>query len=117
MAGHGIGGQRARSIRADLWGKQGGRCCYCEAEFDPRPNSNGYATIEHLVDRAKGGVNARENLALACFACNQRAAREGWSPDYKRHRMRVANLTALAVVEVEHMELPPLYLQQVGRAA
>lgn len=109
-------GRRKRN-RERLMALQGGRCCYCEVEFDANRWGDRYPTIEHIEDRAKGGVNAQHNLALACHACNQRASKEEWSADFKRAKIRAANIIALADLEVEHMELPPLYLQQVGRAA
>ncbi len=29
-------------------------------------------TVDHIIPLSKGGVNALENLALACFHCNRR---------------------------------------------
>lgn len=110
-------GGRKKKLRPKLIAMQGNRCCYCAVEFDDNHWSARYATIEHIEDRAKGGVNAQHNLAMACFACNQRAAIEHWPAHFKRAKIRAANIIALADLEVEHMELPPEYLSQVGRAA
>ncbi len=37
-------------------------------------------TIDHLVDRARGGSNELDNLVLACSACNLRRSRASASP-------------------------------------
>lgn len=108
---------RRKRIRAYLLAAQGGRCCYCEAEFDDNRWGDLYPTIEHIQDRAMGGANAQDNLALACHSCNQRAGKEQWSEAFKRAKIRAANIIALADLEVEHMELPPVYLARAGRAA
>jgi 5-methylcytosine-specific restriction endonuclease McrA len=114
-------GTKAKKIRNALMAKQGCRCCYCGDELKEESVANRlsarYPTVEHIEDRARGGCNKQFNLAVACFACNQRAGLERWSPEFKRHKIEVANIIALADLVVEHMEVPPLYLQQVGRAA
>ena len=97
---------------------QGGRCCYCEAALDGASAwGDLYATIEHIEDRARGGVNAQTNLAMACRGCNDRANTEKWSKAFKCAKIQSANIIAIADLTVEHMELPPLYLAQVGGAA
>lgn len=101
-----------RIFRAKMMTMQGNRCCYCAGEFDDNRWGDRYATIEHIEDRARGGKNERANLALACAKCNQRAAREAWSVNYKRARIRAANVVALADLVVEHMELPPAFLSE-----
>ncbi|TIV98867.1 MAG: HNH endonuclease [Mesorhizobium sp.] len=66
-------GSRRPQLRAILREKQGGRCCYCltklRVSFGNRmqPDSE---TIEHLNRREEGGGNERDNIALACHACN-----------------------------------------------
>lgn len=112
-----IDSARKRRFRAKLTAMQGGCCCYCATQFADEPWSERYATIEHIEDRAKGGVNAQTNLAMACFACNQRAAKERWSVSFKRARIEATNVIALADLEVEHMELPPAYLARSRSAA
>jgi 5-methylcytosine-specific restriction endonuclease McrA len=111
-----INTQNRKRVRSHMIALQGNRCCYCAHEFDDcNPWGDRYATIEHIEDRAKGGSNKQDNLAMACFVCNQRAGAEGWSPDFKRNRIRATNVIALGDLVVEHMELPPAYLK--GRAA
>lgn len=41
------------------------RCAYCR---------NRAETIDHVVPRARGGVNSWENCVAACFPCNNRKA-------------------------------------------
>lgn len=106
-----------KRIRAKMIAMQGGRCCYCAAEFDDENRwGDRYATIEHIEDRSRGGANVQTNLAMACRECNERAGREKWSADFKRAKIKAANIIALADLEVEHMELPPEYLAR-ARAA
>jgi 5-methylcytosine-specific restriction endonuclease McrA len=40
-------------------------CKYCGKELTMQT-----ATIDHVIPRCKGGTNAKENLVLACFKCN-----------------------------------------------
>lgn len=40
-------------------------CCYCEVLL-----SFENATVEHIVDRARGGPNTLDNLAISCKRCN-----------------------------------------------
>lgn len=57
-----------------------GHCCYCDSlavEIKPYPRKTPWlaigrriGTIEHLLPVAKGGTNALDNLAWACFYCN-----------------------------------------------
>jgi uncharacterized protein (TIGR02646 family) len=64
--------ERARQIRAQLYEQQNGLCCYCNKQVTLEsvddPDS---ATIEHLKPKCMGGTNDIENLALACYKCNQ----------------------------------------------
>jgi 5-methylcytosine-specific restriction endonuclease McrA len=71
-------GERRRRLLALLSEQQNHRCCYCgiRAEILNR-RSQGHtvpprwhATIEHIVSLAAGGSNAWENLAMACYWCN-----------------------------------------------
>ena len=118
MPSHNLGSNRRKSIRPKLVAAQGGCCCYCAIKFDDS-NCWGerYPTFEHIQDRSKGGVNAQTNLAMACRQCNERAAHERWSYEFKRARIRAANVIALADLEVEPMELPPMYLLRAGATA
>ncbi len=44
-----------------------GRCAYCGM-----PLLFQFATLDHIIPKAKSGGNSKENLALACESCNQR---------------------------------------------
>lgn len=64
--------RRYAKLRAELFFKQGGKCCYCRRLMvghhtgkNPRR-----PTIEHLHRRADGGTDRRDNMALACYSCN-----------------------------------------------
>jgi 5-methylcytosine-specific restriction endonuclease McrA len=46
-----------------------GACQYCGAELPSRD-----LTIDHVVPRSRGGESTWENLATACFSCNNRKA-------------------------------------------
>lgn len=59
---------RAR-IRRILWADQEGRCAYCHDYL-----LFSQTTIDHVVPRAAGGTNKRENLVVACTGCNKRKA-------------------------------------------
>ena len=106
---HNLTGWWKKELRRRMTEMQGGRCCYCEEKFTGY--GDGLATIEHIENRADGGSNKIANLALACFGCNQRASREGWSPEFKRAKIRAANIIALADLVVEPMQVPPQYLE------
>ena len=80
-------GKRAKRIRHLLAQQQGFRCIYCQRRFGKKGTPTA-ATIEHLTAKMDGGTNARENLAAACFHCNQQrgaqmnAARQRRKPPY-----------------------------------
>lgn len=42
-------------------------CAWCDQHLMLRE-----ATIDHVIPRAQGGTNARQNLVLACYPCNLR---------------------------------------------
>lgn len=42
-------------------------CVYCKRHF----KSESDKTIDHLIPKAKGGLNELENLFIACKDCNQ----------------------------------------------
>jgi hypothetical protein len=54
-------------LRRLVWQRANGRCEYCRMrqEFDELTFQ-----IEHVVPRKHHGSDQAENLALACFACN-----------------------------------------------
>lgn len=55
------------NLRQVVWQRARGRCEYCRMrqEFDELTFQ-----IEHIVARKHHGPDAADNLALACFACN-----------------------------------------------
>lgn len=57
---HGCYSTRARIVRRD-----GGRCRYCGRAYHAM-------TLDHILPKSRGGGNTLENLALCCFACNNR---------------------------------------------
>jgi hypothetical protein len=56
-----------QSLMELLWKRADARCEYCliPHEYDPLPFQ-----IDHIIARKHGGETAAENLALACFSCN-----------------------------------------------
>lgn len=53
------------------------RCHYCLEPVAVHPPNDGRtrrATVDHIVPRAYGGTNAKLNLVIACFSCNQEKA-------------------------------------------
>jgi 5-methylcytosine-specific restriction endonuclease McrA len=51
--------------------RAGNRCEYCGA---PADYSSDTFTFDHIVPRSLGGPTTADNLALACFSCNQHKA-------------------------------------------
>jgi 5-methylcytosine-specific restriction endonuclease McrA len=60
-----------------------GKCIHCQARLVVALDgeTDGAATIEHIVPRHHGGTDALENLALACSRCN---ALKGKRLDHRR---------------------------------
>jgi hypothetical protein len=61
------------TVRRALWEREGGKCWYCgrdtmlnAGEQNPR-----LATVDHLIPRARGGVNNDTNRVNCCLRCNQ----------------------------------------------
>ncbi len=52
----------------DLYQTSGGRCHYCHAPLDPY-GDNAW-TLDHVIPLAAGGANTRQNVVIACRACN-----------------------------------------------
>lgn len=72
--------RRVRSIRNELFMRQGGRCCYCRKPMIGKPSSGDprRPTIEHLRRKIEGGTDRRDNLAVACFQCNHDRGDRDW---------------------------------------
>lgn len=63
---------RPKKLRLKLFkGRKTAPCCYCGITL-----THGTATLEHVKPKALGGSNSLDNLALACFACNQEKGKE-----------------------------------------
>jgi hypothetical protein len=58
-----------RSLEGRVWQRAGAACEYCllPEEADESPFQ-----IDHILAKAHGGRSSADNLALACFACNNR---------------------------------------------
>lgn len=64
---------RAR-VRQLLAERQDGKCCYCGRTFTADGPTR--MTIEHKQARMKGGTDRVDNLAAACWHCNQHRGRQ-----------------------------------------
>jgi 5-methylcytosine-specific restriction endonuclease McrA len=57
------------------------KCHYCD-------RSDVDLTIDHVIPLARGGANARSNLAASCLPCNKQKARKldgsAWAEHYER---------------------------------
>ena len=58
-------------LRRLVMQRAGNRCEYCGA---PVNFSSDTFTFDHIVPRSLGGLTTADNLALACFSCNQHKA-------------------------------------------
>lgn len=56
-------------LRRQLVKSQGGKCCYCKRPFTKKGPTR--PTFEHKKARMDGGSDDVNNLAVACFHCNQ----------------------------------------------
>ena len=80
--------------------RQHGRCCYCKLPTVLQRSLNGFAsahglseagakalqcTAEHLQARCDGGRDEANNIAAACFTCNQRRHRMNPAPTPDRY--------------------------------
>lgn len=78
-----IGPPRSKLRR--LFAQQHGRCIYCNSQMvlhqavwgEPIPPSA--ATRDHIIPRAKGGKQLKNNVVAACNACNLARGSEAWS--------------------------------------
>ena len=56
-----------RLLSEAIWQRAGARCEYCQIPqvFDPRPFE-----FDHIIARKHYGPTSLDNLAIACFPCN-----------------------------------------------
>lgn len=75
-------GHQQRLFREAL-ARDGLKCHWCPTVCEripsgwvgkPKPN---HATLDHVIDLARGGADELENVVIACNACNQRRGRKG----------------------------------------
>lgn len=112
-------------LRRRVWQRAGGRCEYCRMRqaFDELTFQ-----IEHVIPRKHRGSDAEDNLALACFACNNHKGtnlsgldpqtgeltrlfhprRDEWNEHFRWDGVWLAGRTAIgrATVEVLAINLP-----------
>lgn len=77
--------ERAK-LKAFLHQRQHGACCYCGCLtfLHPKPWRLGdsppadFATLEHLRRKADGGTNHPDNVAIACWQCNNERGDLTW---------------------------------------
>jgi len=72
----------SKSIRIKLSEAQNHRCCYCgcSVQFD-KPKKDDYATIEHVIEKSKGGSNTIDNFTIACPICNSHRSDSGFDAE------------------------------------
>ena len=56
------------STKAQVRGRAGNRCEYCQRHQDDSPLA--ILHVEHIVRKKHGGTDDLDNLALACIDCN-----------------------------------------------
>ncbi len=56
-----------RKLREEVWRRSSSRCEYCQL---PQEFSDATHEIDHIVAEKHAGQTVSENLALACFPCN-----------------------------------------------
>ena len=62
-----------KSIRKQIMQIKGNRCYYCGIQTNSRdPRHPTYATLEHIIPKAKGGMTIDDNLVIACLGCNRK---------------------------------------------
>jgi hypothetical protein len=105
-------------VRQRVWERAQGRCEYCRMrqEFDALT-----FPIEHIVPRKHRGSDDVENLALACFACNNHKGtnlsgldpqtgemarlyhprKDDWPEHFRWNGARLSGRTAVGRVTVE----------------
>jgi 5-methylcytosine-specific restriction endonuclease McrA len=81
------------ALRESVRGRAGNRCEYCRLRQEWLPTRRLH--IEHIVARQHGGAEDAENLALACFHCNQF---KGTNLSFKRDESRDHDAAIVIVI-------------------
>lgn len=58
------------ALTADIKKRDGNKCVFCGKPEQPKAGI--YHHVHHLIGLAKGGTNARSNLATTCEACHEK---------------------------------------------
>jgi 5-methylcytosine-specific restriction endonuclease McrA len=75
------------SLRTVLAEAQNWRCCYCYTTLDPEGQHGPQPTLEHIIPLVAGGLDATDNLVIACKRCNSsrgHADAYAFRPSYSR---------------------------------
>ena len=64
-------------IKADVFFRDGGVCFYCKRNLSLAYCPNGAkfhdsATVDHLIEKSRGGQFTMENLVCCCDHCNRK---------------------------------------------
>jgi len=74
-------------MRTALAEAQNWRCCYCHATLDPEGRHGPVPTLEHVIPLMAKGLDAADNLVIACQICNSsrgHADAYAFRPPYSR---------------------------------
>lgn len=80
--------ERRQRVKKDVYERDGGLCRYCGRDLDL--DFNNYrrktmlpriATVDHLLEKRKGGLYSRDNLWCCCQKCNNKRDHLGMKPD------------------------------------
>ena len=107
-----------RSLEQAVWNRAASRCEYCQIHQDADVLS---FEIDHIIARKHRGLTESENLALACFSCNNHKGpnvagvdpesgaicrlfhprRDRWNEHFEWHGPLLVGLTAIGRTTVE----------------
>lgn len=111
-----------RSIRDQVWARAASRCEYCQM---PQSLTDAIHEIDHIIAEKHRGQTILENLALACFHCNNHKGpniagidpesglmtrlfnprQDRWNDHLMWNGAVLAGLTAIGRVTVEVLEI------------
>lgn len=60
-----MAGDARTSVKKNVRNSQFGICSYCFKTY-------GELTVDHIVSKYRGGTNHQDNLAAACYDCNDK---------------------------------------------